>query len=329
MAGTATTGAAIPGASLLVAGHHTEGPSWAEVEAARDTGHVLWLDLEVPGPDDLRELTRLFGLHDETIRDSGAFNQRTRLSEYDGYVVVVAYGVAPDDGKLQELHVYVLQHALITVRREDIPEITSLHDRDMVVTEHTTVPALLSRVLSTLIGTFAGALEQVDDALTELEQSILDSPAPSQLQDLMALRRRVNRFRRAVDPARDLVGAGRFVVVDTLEDLSDDTRRHLRDLAIDLAYIGDQLEAERDRLQGVMDVYMNELNNRQNKIMKQLAAVSTIFLPLTFLTGYFGMNFGWMIREVRSPAAFLALGLGLPLLAASGAMFVLKRRGWW
>ncbi|MFZ4517964.1 MAG: magnesium transporter CorA family protein [Microthrixaceae bacterium] len=329
MTPTASGGPAIPGASLLVAGHHTDGPSWDDVRAARDTGHVLWLDLERPTTDDLRELAATFGLHDETVVDSGAFNQRTRLSEYDGYVVVVAYGVAADDETLQELHVYVLPHALITVRREDITEITALHDRDMVVTEHTTVPALLSRVLSTLIGTFAGALEQVDDALTELEQAILDSPAPDQLQQLMTLRRRVNRFRRAVDPARDLVGAGRFVVVDTLEDLSDDTRRHLRDLAIDLAYIGDQLEAERDRLQGVMDVYMNELNNRQNKIMKQLAAVSTIFLPLTFLTGYFGMNFAAMVKGINSPAAYGALGVGLPLAAVAGAMFVLKRRGWW
>jgi magnesium transporter len=98
---------------------------------------------------------------------------------------------------------------------------------------------------------------------------------------------------------------------------------------VDLAYVGDHLEAERDRLSAVMDVYMNRVNIRQNDIMKKLAAVSTVFLPLTFLTGFFGMNFGFLVREVipgRWP--FLVLGVGLNLAVAALALWVLRRRGW-
>ena len=93
--------------------------------------------------------------------------------------------------------------------------------------------------------------------------------------------------------------------------------------------MGDVLESERDRLTSVMDVYMSQVNNRQNEIMRQLTAVSTVFLPLMFITGFFGMNFGYLVREVTGGPAFLALGVGLNLAAVVVSAVVMKRRGWW
>ena len=154
------------------------------------------------------------------------------------------------------------------------------------------------------------------------------APAQKPLARMLRLRRQVNSFRRSVDPARELVGVGRFVMVDALEDVSDDARHHLRDLAVDLAHVGDMLEGERDRLSAVMDVYMGQVNNRQNRIMQQLAVVSTVFLPLTFLTGYFGMNFATMVRWVDSPAAFVLLGVLMPLIVLVLVLVVVARRGW-
>ena len=322
--------AGLLGACLLAQGHRTDEPTLDDVRAARSAGDVAWLDLLSPSQDVLAELGATFGLHRETLQDSVEFNQRTRLIEYEGYVVVVVYGVAPTGSRLQELHVYVMPRQIITIHRNEIPEIEDLKNRAVaVMNTKTTVPSLLSRILSTLVGTFAGALERVDDDLTELEKLILDEPRTEQLQQLLAVRRRVNRFRRAVEPARDLVGAGRFLVFDALDDVSDEARRHLRDVAFDLAYIDDVLESERDRLSSVMDVYMNQVNNRQNVIMRQLAAVSTVFLPLMFITGFFGMNFGYLVRLISGEVEFLVLGLGLATVTTVVSMVIMKRRGWW
>ena len=320
----------VAAAALMFDGRRQEGPTWEQLRTARDSGEVLWLDVERPGEEDLRAIARLFGFHDEMLRDSAEFNQRTRMADYEGYILIVMYAVAPDAVTMMEVHLYVTSQHVISIRREACPPITHLRDRvDHAVNASTTVPALLSRILSVLVGTFSDALERVDDDLTDLESRILDDPlSKDQLDELLQVRRRVNLFRRAVDPARDLVGAGRFLVIDALEDVSDDARRHLRDLAVDLAHVGDQLEGERDRLAAVMDVYMNQVNNRQNRIMQQLAAVSTVFLPLTFLTGYFGMNFASMVRDVRSPAAFVLLGLVLPVVILVGSLVVIARRGW-
>ncbi len=316
---------------LLHAGERVDAPDWAALTRLRETGEVAWLDLEGPSTDQLHRLAEMFGLHDEMVQDSASFDQRTRLADYDGYLLVVMYAVAPDQATMLEVHLYVTAHMVISIRREPCPVLAELQDHaDRAVRTSTSVAALLSRILSSLVGTFSEALERVDDDLTELEGRILDDPlSHEQLTELLALRRRVNRFRRSVDPARDLVGAGRFVVIDALEDMSADARRHLRDLTVDLAHVGDQLEGERDRLSAVMDVYMNQVNNRQNDIMRQLAAVSTLFLPLTFLTGYFGMNFPEMIRGVESPTAFLLLGVALPVLMVVASLVLMKRRRWW
>ncbi len=317
-------------ASLLSDGHHVASPAWSQVLAARDAGDVLWLDVERPGETDLRHIAAVFGLHDEMIEDSTEFHQRTRLADYEDYLLVVMYAVAEDAETMVEVHLYVTSRHIVSIRRGPCPPLEELHDRaDRAVTATTTVPALLSRILSTLVGTFSDALERVDEELSDLEGRILNEPlSKEQLDELLQVRRRVSRFRRAVDPARDLVGAGRFLVIDALDDVSDDARRHLRDLAVDLAHVGDMLEGERDRLSAVMDVYMNQVNNRQNRVMQQLAAVSTVFLPLTFLTGYFGMNFAAMVRDVSSPFAYVLLGIVLPLATMVFALAVIMRRGW-
>ncbi len=320
----------LPRGSLLTDGQHREQPTWVEVQAAKDSGDALWLDVERPDEDELLRLAEVFGLHDEMVRDSADFHQRTRLADYEGYLLIVMYAVDADAESMLEVHLYVTSRHVISIRREPCPPLEALHDRaERTVTAHTTVPALQSRILSTLVGTFSDALDRVDDELTDLEDRILNEPlSKEQLDQLLKVRHRVARFRRAVDPARDLVGAGRFVVIDALDDVADDARRHLRDLAVDLAHVGDMLEGERDRLSAVMDVYMNQVNNRQNKVMQQLAAVSTVFLPLTFLTGYFGMNFASMVRDVSSPVAYVLLGIVLPLVAMAVALGVIVRRGW-
>jgi magnesium transporter len=100
--------------------------------------------------------------------------------------------------------------------------------------------------------------------------------------------------------------------------------------------VGDQLESERDRLAAVMDVYMNELSNRmnetnirQNAIMKQVAVVSTIFLPLTFITGYFGQNFAWMTDNlIDNRVAWLLLGIGLYVAVVTISLGVIRQRRW-
>jgi magnesium transporter len=110
--------------------------------------------------------------------------------------------------------------------------------------------------------------------------------------------------------------------------MSDDDLRYFRDVYDHLIRIGDMVDTYRDLLTGAMDVYLSTVSNRLNSVMKQLAIIATVFLPLTFLTGFFGQNFGWMVRHVDGVGHFLLLGLGLDLAVAVFVLAMFRHWGW-
>ena len=134
-------------------------------------------------------------------------------------------------------------------------------------------------------------------------------------------------LRHAITPQRDLVEQIAGGLLD-LPGLDDEARRYFRDVHDHLTRATEAVDIERDLLTGAMDVYLSSSSNRLNVTVKQLTVIATIFLPLTFVTGYFGQNFGWMVDHVDSLAAFLALGIGLQLLAVVALLTFFKQRGW-
>ncbi len=111
-------------------------------------------------------------------------------------------------------------------------------------------------------------------------------------------------------------------------DLDDEARRYFRDVHDHLTRATEAVDIERDLLTGAMDVYLSSSSNRLNVTVKQLTLIATIFLPLTFVTGYFGQNFGWMVDHVDSLGAFLVLGFGLQLAVLAALLAFFKLRGW-
>jgi len=330
----------LEGAVLTVGDQRFEEPRWSQVAAAQSSGTHFWLDVVDADDDDIAHLTTMFDLHPEVLSDTTKFGQRSRVAEYEGYILVIVYGAnTAIDSDLVELHTYVTPTGVLTVRQVAFEPLDALHGvpANRLTGAGISVPALLTRILSTMVATFADALDVIDKELEQIETDILEEPKKAHMERLVKeVRPRMSEMRRAVEPIRALVGISRFVVSDALPEMGEDMRRHLRDLATDLAYVGDQLESERDRLSAVMDVYMNELSNRmnetnirQNAIMKQVAVVSTIFLPLTFITGYFGQNFEWMTEHItKNRTSWLLLGITLYVVVVSFSLGVIRQRRW-
>ena len=134
-------------------------------------------------------------------------------------------------------------------------------------------------------------------------------------------------MRKAVTPQRDvfvsLIGG-----LAELPGLREDDERYFRDVYDHLIRISDLIDTYRDLLTSSMDVFLSTVSNRLNVVMKQLAVIATIFLPLTFITGFFGQNFGWMVAHIRSWPVFVGLGIGSELVAVALLMAFFKRRGW-
>jgi len=110
--------------------------------------------------------------------------------------------------------------------------------------------------------------------------------------------------------------------------MTADDERYFRDIYDHLIRISDLVDTYRDLLTSSMDVYLSTVSNRLNAVMKQLTVIATIFLPLAWLTGFFGQNFGWMVRNISSWEVFVFLGIGIEVAAAAVMLGYFKRRGW-
>ena len=133
--------------------------------------------------------------------------------------------------------------------------------------------------------------------------------------------------RKAVTPQRDMF-ASLMGGVAELPGMTQESERYFRDIYDHLIRISDLIDTYRDLLSSSMDVFLSTVSNRLNVVMKQLAVIATIFLPLTFITGFFGQNFAWLVRHIGGWPAFVGFGLLTELATVAVMMIFFKRRGW-
>src|SRR3974390_1141427 len=141
------------------------------------------------------------------------------------------------------------------------------------------------------------------------------------------MKRSLIGMRKVITPQRDMFAGISSGVVD-LPGVTDEGQRYMRDIYDHLIRISDLIDGYRDLLSGVMDTHLSTVSNRLNVVMKQLTIIATVFLPLSFLTGFFGQNFSFLIAHITGRSPFLVFGIGLELVAAIGLLYLFRKRGW-
>jgi magnesium transporter len=298
------------------------------VERLLAEGRFFWLDLYRPEADDFDVLRETFRFHPLAVEDSEQFGQRAKLDEYGDYVFLVVYGAVPDEDSLVEVHCFFSEHYLVTVHRDDCPAFQQLRQRYAKRAKPIESPALLlHRIVDGLVDSFFPILAEFDNRIDELQDQIFSRPADEQLQEIFKMKRLLVGLRKAVTPERDLFASLMGGVAD-LPGLTDEDERYFRDVYDHLIRISDLIDTYRDLLTSSMDVYLSTTSNRLNNVVKQLTIIATIFLPLSWLTGFFGQNFGFQVRHIASWEAFLVFGIGLEVVAVGVLLGYFKRRGW-
>ena len=299
-----------------------------KVEELLARQEFFWLDLDKPDQDDFDVLRDVFKFHPLALEDSENFGQRAKLDEYDDYVFLVVYGAAPDDDRLVEVHCFFSEHFLVTIHRDDCPAFQELRERYAKRGKAIERPALLLyRIVSGLVDSFFPILADFDDRIDELENAIFLTAGEEQLQDIFQMKRLFVGLRKAVGPQRDLF-SGLMGGIAELPGFADEDERYFRDVYDHLIRISDLIDTYRDLLTSSMDVYLSTVSNRMNVVMKQLTIIATIFLPLSWLTGFFGQNFGFLVRNITGMPAFIGYGLGIEVLAVAILMAYFKRENW-
>jgi magnesium transporter len=302
----------------------------AEIRDHLERDRFFWLDLVDPGRPDLDRLHDLFGFHPLALEDTEHWNQRPKLDNYGEHVFLVFYGAwqhrAEDPDPLREVHLFISGRYVVTIHREPLPPLDQQRERIEGRVLHSE-QFLLYRVLDALTDSFFPLLSDMDDEIDELEAEILADPEENQLQRLFSLKRQLVAMRKVISPQRDLF-ARSVDQIAALPGLKLDERDYFRDVYDHLIRISDLIDSYRDLLSGATDLYLSTISNRQNDVMKQLTVIATIFLPLAFITGFFGQNFGFMVKHITAGWAFWVLGLGSMLATVAGLLIYFRRRGW-
>jgi magnesium transporter len=300
----------------------------AQVEQLLGRDEFFWLDLERPSPDDLAALAELFGFHPLALEDTEKFGQRPKLDSFGQYAFVVFYGARHEQRSiaLTELHLFLSGSYVISIHREpcaELDELRGILEDDPERGEQ----FVLYKIFDALTDSFFPVLASMDEKIDEIEDRIVLQPTDEQLQEIFGLKRDLITLRRVVTPQRDLF-ARAIDDITTLPGLEPSKRDYFRDVYDHLIRISDQIDTYRDLLTSAMDVYLSTVSNRLNQVMKQLTIIATIFLPLAFVTGFFGQNFAWLVRHVDTFGAFLAFGIGGIVVPIALLLGWFKRAGY-
>jgi magnesium transporter len=302
-----------------------------QVPALLRACRFFWLDLHDPTAEQVSRLGELLQLHPLTIEDVSEFSERPKRERYEGYVSLVVYGVDQTAGigehLLREVHLLISGDWVVSLHPTPFAVLDELRDR-LRRRPVTREQALIFQILDTVLSSYIPVLDRVDDAIDDIEQEVIERPREENLQRIFSLKRDLIAMRRVVTPMRD------FFVHDAeeithLPGMEADDSLYFRDLYDSLVRTSGLIDSYRDLLSGATDMYLSMVANRQGEVAKQLTVIATIFLPLSFLTGFFGQNFSFLTGRVLDTTwSFFVLGLGLLLASITIMMIFFRRKGW-
>ena len=304
----------------------------AEAAARCDGDGFVWLGMVEPRPDELEEVREQFGLHELAIEDAQAFHLRPKFEQYENDVQFAILRTARYDEEREEVDfgeigIFLAPSYVITVRLGVASELHGarlrLERRPELLREGPM--SVLWAILDKVVDDYAPVVEGLERDIEDVERVVFaGTVAPT--ERIYLLRREVSDFYRAVHP---LLAPVAGLERGAFGEIGSELVPYLRDVHDHLRLVDEEVAAQRDLLTTVLEanmavisVEMTGLNARQNDSIKQLTMIATVFLPLTFVTGFFGQNFGWLVDRIGSFEAFAVLGLG-GLLVAIVALVVL------
>src|SRR4029453_61518 len=197
-----------------------------------------------------------------------------------------------DADRLVEVHIFYSERFLVTVRREHAPACVDLRERYVRQPGKLERPiVVLYRLIDNLSDSFFPALEDYDERIDAVEDAIFQGPKDEHLQEIVYMKRSLNRLRRVVGPRRDRASQ-LFGGVSVLPGSDVEAERYFRDVFDHLIRVADLIDSYKDLLTGAMDVYVSTVSNRLNVVIQRLTVIATLALPLIVITGFFGQNFG-------------------------------------
>lgn len=296
--------------------------------------HVRWVNVDgLTDMEVLRAVAEKYQLHPLAIEDMVHPLERPKVEDFPesadqpGRLFVIARAIDERDGSLHsdQVSLFLGRTTLLTfqdVHRQDLEPIRQrIRNPDSRVRQ-SDVSFLLYALLDSIVDRYYPVLERYSERLSDLDEELLEHPTRGTLQRIHAIKRELLLMRRAAWPLRDVIAQ---LQRDRHVCLSETAQTYLRDVHDHCVQIIDLIETYREISNGLAETYVSEVSNRTNDTVKVLTIIGTIFIPLTFLAGVYGMNMP--IPENQSPLTYPLFWLAC-LAVAGGMLLWFRRRGW-
>src|SRR4051812_43103952 len=316
----------------------TDSSAEALAGAVRDCTSVFWLDMNKPTDDEYALLDEVFGFHPLAIEDSIQYTQRPKIESYQhlgdvcqqGYFYMVFHGPDVETFKeklrTKELDLFMSERYLVTIHEDafrTIDEIVGRAGLDARLVLDPGIDMLLHNILDHITDAYMPILDYLGDAMDDLEDRALHDPTPDVLTEISGKKRELLNLRRIVGPQREVLA---MLTRGEVPFIRMEARAYFRDVQDHLNRTVETVELYRDLVLGARDIYLSSISNNLNQIMKTLTIISVIALPMTVVTGFFGMNFEAM-PLLHSPRGFwwsMAVLAGIE----AAMLYVFRRRRW-
>lgn len=274
----------------------------------------------------------VFGLHPLILEDIVNTTQRPKFEDYDDYLFIVikmlysSEQISEEELWSEQMSIILFENTVLTFQETEGDVFGLLRDRLRTGkgrVRKEPVNYLAYCLMDAITDNYFVILEKLGDKIEELEETLLCDPRSVSVNEIHELKRDIIYLRRTVWPLRELLSG---LMRSDSDLISKNTKIYLRDLYDHTVQVIDNIESERDIISGLLDIYLSSLSNRMNEIVKVLTVISTIFMPLTFIAGIYGMNFEHMPELKWEYGYFMCLGLMVTI--AGTMLYLFKRKNW-
>jgi magnesium transporter len=301
-------------------------PAWLAPTAPE----TVWVDIEAPGDAERHLLSDVFHFHELAIEDTMAEVHQPKVESYDSFLYLILHRIVPgtnhDGFVTEDVDFFLGRNFVVTVHAGPSPSIESERG---VCAKHPDVLAegaasMLHRLVDRLVDRYLPAVDGLEDRLEELERLVFEEPRVNPLKDILELKRDVASLRRVALPQRDAVGR---LARREFPQIPEALGYRFRDVYDHLVNLTDEAVFFQDRVTGLLDAYLSNQSNRLNQVMKVLTVIATVFMPLTVLTGIWGMNVALPHFPGGDPSQFWWL-MGLMLGLSALLLWLFRRMDW-
>ncbi|MBI5018521.1 MAG: magnesium/cobalt transporter CorA [Deltaproteobacteria bacterium] len=297
----------------------------------RDRPSVTWVNVDgIHDVEMVESIGTCFGIHPLVLEDVVNTGQRIKVEDFDDYLFMV-FRTADLDGPggridTDQLSLILGANFVLTFQEKASPLFATIRERlrnEKAKMRKAGADYLAYALIDLVVDHYFAVLEKLGDRIEDLEGELVQKPTQATFGAIYAIKREMLGLRKAVWPLRELVGSLSRGESPLIHDATQVYFRDVHDHAIQII---DTVETFRDILSGFVDVYLSSVSNRMNAVMKVLTIIATIFMPLTFLAGLYGMNFRYM-PELEWRWGYPTL-LGVMALTALGMTWFFVRKGW-